>query len=258
MRTILATAVLLLAAPFVGSANAAPVKTIDGIVLITQADALAGGVTAGDAPGFPVTITQSGSYRLGGPLTFSNATQNPSGSAINVTAPLVTLDLNGFSIDGNGTGYVGVWGENRSLSVIDGTIRNVEWGVYVTDGESMVMNIRVANSLYPIGIYFGQSGGTSIIRNNIAINSDDAIECGGTCLIVGNIVTNATRQAIKGLDYSSILDNVVSSSIAGIDVNVGATGRNTLTGVNTFFDGVPGSLGPNVCRPVPNPVPAGC
>jgi len=39
------------------------------VISITQAKAVAGNITAGDAPGFPVQITVSGSYRLDTNLT---------------------------------------------------------------------------------------------------------------------------------------------------------------------------------------------
>src|SRR5262245_43423647 len=68
----------------------------NGVVLIDQDRALAGNVTLGDAPGFPVTISQSGSYRLSGNLTVTNVDT----TVIQVTADAVTLDLNGFSIIG--------------------------------------------------------------------------------------------------------------------------------------------------------------
>ena len=41
---------------------------VDGVTLIDQNKALAGSVTPGDTPGFPVTISQPGSYRLSGNL----------------------------------------------------------------------------------------------------------------------------------------------------------------------------------------------
>jgi len=69
------------------------VFAVDGIILIDQNRALAGGVTPGDLAGFPVTITQPGSYRLASPLNV------PTGqNGIEITVPGVTLDLNGFSI----------------------------------------------------------------------------------------------------------------------------------------------------------------
>src|SRR5271154_6656573 len=69
---------------------------VDGVVLINQSSALQGGVTPGDAPGFPVTISQPGSYRLSSNLVVPDSNTN----AIEITAEFVTLDLNGFSIVG--------------------------------------------------------------------------------------------------------------------------------------------------------------
>src|SRR4030088_445528 len=69
---------------------------VDGVILIDQNRALAGNVTPGDAPGFPVTISLPGSYRLSGNLTVPDANT----TAIDVTTDNVTIDLNGFSIIG--------------------------------------------------------------------------------------------------------------------------------------------------------------
>ena len=77
---------------------------VDGVVLINQASALAGNVTPGDTPGFPVTISQPGSYRLAGNLTVPDANT----TAIEVTATgQVTVDLNGFVISGPGGSEIG-------------------------------------------------------------------------------------------------------------------------------------------------------
>lgn len=77
---------------------AAPAAAVDGLILIDQNKALAGSVTPGDAPGFPVSITKSGSYRLSSDLIVPDADT----TAIDVTtaAEHVTIDLNGFSIVG--------------------------------------------------------------------------------------------------------------------------------------------------------------
>ncbi len=69
---------------------------VDGVTLIDQSKALAGNVTPGDAPGFPVTLSRAGSYRLSGNLTVSTA----DATAVLVTAANVSLDLNGFTIAG--------------------------------------------------------------------------------------------------------------------------------------------------------------
>ena len=74
------------------------VLAVDGVILLDQNKAMAGGVTPGDAPGFPITFTQPGSYRLSSNLTV------PSGvsAAIQINADGVTIDLNGFTIKGPG------------------------------------------------------------------------------------------------------------------------------------------------------------
>lgn len=85
------------------TAMAAPALfAADGVIEINQVRALAGGVTPGDGPGFPVTITKPGSYLLTSDLDVRNET-----SPFDVTAVQFdlgsegsTLDLNGFSLSG--------------------------------------------------------------------------------------------------------------------------------------------------------------
>lgn len=83
---------LLVAAALIATgASAHAQATID------QNKALAGNVTPGDSAGFPITISQPGSYVLKGNLTV------PFGfSGIVINADNVTLDLNGFTISGPG------------------------------------------------------------------------------------------------------------------------------------------------------------
>jgi hypothetical protein len=55
-----------LAAAFVASAVllATPAAAVDGEVLINQAAVNAGGITPGDDPGFPATLSRRGKYKL--------------------------------------------------------------------------------------------------------------------------------------------------------------------------------------------------
>ena len=78
---------------------AASIIAADGVTLIDQRAAMAGKVTSGDTAGFPVTISQSGSYKLTGNLTVPDAMT----TAIQITADDVMLDLNGFAIIGPNT-----------------------------------------------------------------------------------------------------------------------------------------------------------
>ena len=134
------------------------IYAVDGVILIDQVHALAGNITPGDTPGFPVTITQPGSYKLSGNLTVADANT----TAIRIAADYVTLDLNGFSIIGPvtctsspavcppaGTG-VGVDAHQpegtpspRSFRVVNGTVRGMgNLGIFITGLGSSVENVR--------------------------------------------------------------------------------------------------------------------
>jgi len=259
-------------------AQAAPVKTIDGVVIITQADALAGGVTPGDAPGYPITISAAGSYRLGGPLSVTNAAH---GFAVN--APLVTLDFNGFVLDGNGVGSFGIYGVARSLTVKNGTVRHFTVSGVVSDKvEAVVSNMRIANVGDGGIVIFNLTSspadlgtGRAVLTGNVIVNSgyNGLYSDATACLIKGNVISNSAGSGIwiagsTAGSASTILDNVISGSQdVGIylDGSAAGLGRNTLVNNTSGGNpapiggpGIPGSLGPNACIPLPNPVPAGC
>jgi Right handed beta helix region len=88
------TLLTLAAAAFAAWPGAA--LAIDGQTLINHSNATSGYVTAGDTPGYPVTISQPGSYKLSGNLVLPDGHT----TAIEITADNVTLDLNGFAILG--------------------------------------------------------------------------------------------------------------------------------------------------------------
>lgn len=82
------------------------VQASDGVFAIN--DVCDGfGCFPGDTSGFPITITQSGSYQLTSNITSNSTTIN----VIEITADNVTLDLNGFAIIGPRT----CTGDNASL-----------------------------------------------------------------------------------------------------------------------------------------------
>src|SRR5215469_17235968 len=127
------------------SACALPLYSVDGVVLINQNVALAGNVTPGDTPGFPVTITAQGSYKLSGNLIVPDANT----TAIDITADPVTIDLNGFSIVGpvvcsgfpvtsctlSGTGIGVHAGLATNVTVLNGVVRGMgNVGVVLDEG----------------------------------------------------------------------------------------------------------------------------
>jgi hypothetical protein len=139
---------------------------VDGVVDINQARALAGGVSPGDTAGFPVTISQAGSYRLTGNLTVPDANT----TAISVAADNVTIDLNGFSIlgpTGAGTGR-GVSGVGFShTTVLHGTVQGVGEDGIRLGSDAHVEGVRAANN----GGNGILTGSASLVRGNTAENN---------------------------------------------------------------------------------------
>jgi hypothetical protein len=116
-------------------ALATPAMAADGVLEISQTCAVQTGCFPGDDPGFPVTITTPGSYRLTGSLDLSAEGVNVSGVAVSV--PAVTIDLGGFHVAGptscSGSGLtidcspastgVGSGGVQFSISATAGSFR---------------------------------------------------------------------------------------------------------------------------------------
>src|SRR5512137_442794 len=125
IKRLIVTVTAVLFVGFCGIAFAA------GPVSITQSSAIAGGITQGDGPGFPVTISKPGSYILKSNLKVTDANK----TVILVTTDNVTIDLNGFSILGptvctstplscnpTGTGYGIDASGMRNIKIYNGVI----------------------------------------------------------------------------------------------------------------------------------------
>lgn len=151
------------------------VFTADGVREINQL-CVAQGCFAGDYAGLPVTITEPGSYRL----TSTLEAPSTNSTVITVADDLanVTIDLNGFSIEGpivctqgqplcgnlGGLGR-GIGARNaRNLAIHNGTINGVNSGIVVTGADSTVLirDLHVRNSRTH-GINIAE--GYGIIRN---------------------------------------------------------------------------------------------
>jgi hypothetical protein len=149
---------LTLAAALLGAAvhGAFAQATLD------HAKAMAGGVTPGDTPGYPVTLSASGHYVLTGNLAV------PAGTAgIVITSPHVTLDLNGFSVAGpvsctqdsytlavtcNAASDYTITGiqanELHDIVIRNGSVRGFAgYGIH-SAGHSVVENVGVSSNSY--------------------------------------------------------------------------------------------------------------
>jgi hypothetical protein len=157
---------------------------VDGVVLIDQNKAMAGNITPGDAPGFPVSITQSGSYRLDGNLTVPAGT-----NGIEILASNVFLDLNGFTIScGGGTQTLRVACIMGIAAVHDVSIRN----------GAISQNAPSSNSYSFNGIFFSNAGfpsnpvGERISLQDLMIDATDAlvdgVVLGPGCIVRHNMI----------------------------------------------------------------------
>ena len=119
-----------------GFANA-----VDGVTLIDQNHAMAGNITPGDTPGFPVSINLPGTYKLASNLVVPNA----STTAILINVDNVTIDLNGFAILGP--------------------------NVCATDGVNVATPCTQPSSGYLVGVGIdGGSGTAAAVRNTRVMN----------------------------------------------------------------------------------------
>ncbi|HME07133.1 MAG TPA: hypothetical protein VKG25_08780 [Bryobacteraceae bacterium] len=189
---------------------------VDGVVLIDQNRALAGGVTPGDTPGFPVTISQAGSYRLTGNLTLPDANTD----AIDITADDVMIDLNGFTIlgpvvctgqpvtacspKGNGNGISNQTG-NANITVVNGVVRGMGGGAIILSGGGSLIEKVTANSSGGVGILTFL--GATIIDSNGSNNLLDGINTGQGSLISGNVVRNNGASGIETVCPTNIVGN---------------------------------------------------
>jgi hypothetical protein len=226
----------------------------DGVVEINAASARAGGITPNDDPGFPVTISQPGSYRLTGNLGRTQGFTLPGGSPsvphmIHVTADDVTIDMNGFRISCNqlvlivpgGTGGPtpcsssvstdegdGIRGDGDSLTVMNGTIfGSPDDGIDARGNGTLVRDVQVMmNRGHGIVVRGG-----SMIRDSVAAEN----ETYGFSVGTGSTLVASTA-------YLNAYGVSVSSSASVLDCNIRSNTNTGLRGALSIF--IPGSPPP--------------
>jgi hypothetical protein len=207
-----------------------PALAVDGVIEINHSRALAGGVTVGDNPGYPINLNTSGSYRLTSDLTVSL-----NNGGIFVEADDVTLDLNGFTIYGGG-GLIadGISMANRrNVEIRNGTVRGfTRNGIFTNIGTQFIRVI-----------------GLRAIGNTI-----DGIDLQGE----GNTIDGCTSlnngaDGMRAFDGSLVINSVArgNGSVGLVLIGPGGYRSNVFTGNNGGNANAQVSggleLGPNVC-----------
>jgi hypothetical protein len=194
---------------------------------------------------FPITITQPGSYVVLGDL---NAPANVNGIVINASD--VTLDLNGFTLNGGGSAFEGIIvGQGmlvENVEIRNGSIKGFQnGGVYGASAQYMVVeDVRSSGNGFE-GI---RPGGFGLVRDCVVRGNAIGIYAGtGTkvmdCLVIGNStgINALTGVSVSGCSVSQntaigisvggecdIRDNHVTS--LGTPGGTGIFQRNELTG----------------------------
>lgn len=197
-----------------------------GEVLITHAKALAGNVTPGDAPNYPVTLSRPGLYHFGG-----NLAPPPGRVGILVATRLVTIDFRGFRLAGGGAASIGISSTQPHATIRNGTISNfAQSGIRSTGAGWMIKEMRV--------IFNRQSG----------------IDCGRACLVEQSVVSNNGGNGIN-MASGAVVGNTLSENtgfaIRGTGDGVGYGVNSLIFNTGGVFDQVDGealAMHPNVCR----------
>lgn len=228
----------------------------DGRTEISQADALAGDVTPGDEPGFPVRLTRAGSYVLTGDLVVE-----PGAAGLVVEADRVSIDLNGFRIlgsvtcedDGGGLVCVGPVGAAAvaaasdpvpSLLVVrNGFVQGFFRGIE-SSGPAIVVDVVARwNGFRGIDV-----GPGSLVADCVADENGTGIEAAAGAVLSGNVTSRNADGGLVAAAGSVVVGNVVRET-GGQDGGTGATAgagsailRNTVlnngTGISTQHSAV--------------------
>jgi hypothetical protein len=179
-----------------GLGLAGPAQAGDGAIEINEARALAGGInsdTVTDPPGYPVVISEPGSYVLTGNLNVDAST-----IAIQIIASDVTVDFNGFGIFGPGTsgGGNGVFASGIRSSILNGFVRGVgDEGIRVFF-DSRVERMAVSGCG---GAGISAGSGSLVIANRVSENQGGGLVLDPEAGFVENVMTvNTGGPAVDG------------------------------------------------------------
>jgi len=196
--------------------NAPWMRSLAVVVALTVSPCLA---AEGRTPiAVPTTITTPGQYVV------TRNIASGAGTIITIDADDVDLDLNGFLLDGSGSGASVISGvAHTGLVIRNGKLIQDSVGIRITDGERIViedLQIRGAGST---GIYLERTAGFAVRRNVIGSQSAGGIFVQGT---VGTPAGGTVETTVGGLrllsvNQCTVARNVVSDAGGQMGLEVG-------------------------------------
>jgi hypothetical protein len=204
------------------------------VITIDQAKALAGNVTPGDTPGFPITIGQPGSYRLSGPLTVGDIGQ----WGVIIAAPNVTLDLNGFAITGPRCGPT-------RCQIVQSYVS----GISVQAPGAIIANGTV-DAFASAGISSYAGADLLLERVHVRRNGSCGLNLNGAT-VVRNVVASDNAGCGIHTQVGGLIQGVVAAGNGRYQVtaaNGSLLSSSTLIGPAPQFGGGVTSTGDNLCK----------
>jgi hypothetical protein len=165
----------------------------------------------------PTTITASGSYKLA-----NNLAAAPFNHCLSISSGThnVTIDLDGFTIAGDGNNF-GIYAFLiEGLTVRNGTIKNFGIGIYATGKTMLIERMTLVGNAGS-----GFEGGVENIafKDNIVTGNLNGVLVGQGAVVSGNIVSANTFDGINGtlsgLPGGTFANNTVISN-GGVGLRV--------------------------------------
>lgn len=200
--------------------TALPAHAVDGVIEINQSRALAGGITAGDGPNYPVILNDSGSYRL-----TSNLTAALNNDGIVVNANDVTIDLNGFTITGGGgliADGISIPGF-KNVEIRNGTIRGFTRNGIFTNINTQYIRVIGVTAIGNVFSGIDLQGQGNIIDGCTVLNNASGMRVFEGSLVINSVARGNTSFGLSLVGGSGYRSNVLTGNNGG-DANAQVSG----------------------------------
>ncbi|WP_425257991.1 hypothetical protein ACPOLB_21020 [Rubrivivax sp. RP6-9] len=194
---------------------------------IDQSRAVAGGINSTDTAGFPITLTQSGHYRLTGNLVV------PAGlTGIDIQGHNITVDLNGFTISGPVTcsrnastrevtcankPAVETFGVSapsvlQGVTVRNGAVRGFSRGVRLL-GQAVVDGVSASHNGHGIDVWGSEGSAGKVMHSRAEMNSGNGITVYSGMVLHSTASRNGWSGFTAGSSaYVQVIDSVATGN----------------------------------------------
>jgi hypothetical protein len=194
----------------------ATAPTMKSLAQIEPRTPVATNTTPGDANSLFI-ISQPGSYYL-----TTNIVASGNVGGIEINANNVTLDLNGFALDGGAVGSYGIYDgtAQTNVTVRNGNVSGWENGVFggnLSSSSLVFERLNLSSNFNGLYVY-----GQGVVRDcNFQGNAGDALVCMGGGLVTGCTVKGSASSG-PGIDLAApgIVSGCVSLNNGGIGIRV--------------------------------------